>query len=159
MAARVLADNGVEDFLILEAADRIGGRLMKHEFAGLTVECGAGWVAGVGGHTINPIWELANKHNLRTCYSDYSNVVFNICDSSGARVTGSVAAASYELAVDSANRALAIEADSSMVDGTADANSVLPLENIKSQEFVPSTPLELAIDYILHDFEMAGMLS
>jgi hypothetical protein len=60
--------------------------------------------------------------------------VFNICDSSGARVTGSVAAASYELAVDSANRALAIEADSSMVDGTADANSVLPLENIKSQE-------------------------
>ena len=81
MAAKILADSGVGDFLILEAADRIGGRLMKHEFGGLTVEGGAGWVAGVGGHKMNPIWELANKHSLRTCYSDYSNAAFNIYDS------------------------------------------------------------------------------
>jgi polyamine oxidase len=150
MAAKVLAENGVEDFLILEAADRIGGRLMKHQFAGLTVEGGAGWVTGVGGTKINPILELANKHSLHICYSDYSNAAFNIYDSSGARVPGSVAAASYQLAVDSANRALAIESASTMVDGRGVANYVSSLE-----EFVPSTPLELAIDYILHDFEMA----
>lgn len=149
MSAKVLADNGTKDFLILEASDRIGGRLMKHEFAGLTVESGAGWVAGVGGNNMNPIWELAKKHSLRTCYSDYSNAIFNIYDPCGARIPGSVTAASYDLAVDSANRALAIEAASTVV------NSVSPLEELKSEEFVPSTPLELAIDYILHDFEMA----
>jgi polyamine oxidase len=134
MAARVLADNGVEDFLILEAADRIGGRLMKHEFAGLTVESGAGWVAGVGGNNVNPIWELANKHSLRTCYSDYSNAAFNIYDPSGARVPGSVAAASYDLAVDSANRALAIEAASTTVDGRTVGSSISSLEELKSDE-------------------------
>lgn len=80
MAAKVLADNGVEDFLILEAADRIGGRLMKHQFAGLTVEGGGGWVAGVAGTKMNPVWELAKKHSLRICYSDYSNATFNIYD-------------------------------------------------------------------------------
>ena len=47
MAAKILADSGVGDFFILEA-DRTGGRLMKHEFGGLMVEGGAGWVAGVG---------------------------------------------------------------------------------------------------------------
>ena len=82
MAAKILADSGVGDFFILAAAaDRTGGRLMKHEFGGLTVEGGAGWVAGVGGHKMNPIWELANKHSFRTCYSDYSNAAFNIYDS------------------------------------------------------------------------------
>ena len=80
MAAKVLADNGIRDFLILEATDRIGGRVMKHEFAGHTVEGGAGWVAGVGGNSMNPIWHLANQHGLHTCYSDYSNARFNIYD-------------------------------------------------------------------------------
>lgn len=80
MSVKVLADNGTKDFLILEALDRIDGRLMKHEFAGLTVESGAGWVAGVGDNNMNPIWEPAKKHSLRTCYSDYSNAIFNIYD-------------------------------------------------------------------------------
>lgn len=155
VAAKVLAENGIEDFLILEAADRIGGRLMKHEFAGFTVECGAGWVAGVGGSKLNPIWELVYKHNLRTYYSDYSNAAFNIYDQSGARVPGSVAAACYQLAVNSANRAWAIEAVSRIADGTARANPDLPLQETKIQEVIPSTPLELAIDFCLHDFEMA----
>lgn len=155
VAAKVLAENGIEDFLILEATDRIGGRLMKHEFAGFTVECGAGWVAGVGGHKLNPIWELVTKHSIRTRYSDYSNAAFNIYEQSGARVPGSVAAACYESAVDSANRALATEAASRMVDGTATANPDPPLKDNIIHEVILSTPLELAIDYALHDFEMA----
>jgi len=55
--------------------------------------------------------------NLTTCVYD-----------SGARIPESVAAPSYELAVDSANRALAIEAASTV------ANFVSPLEELKSQE-------------------------
>lgn len=46
----------------------------------------------------------------------------------GARGPGSVTAASYDLAVDSANRVLAIEAASTVV------NSVSPLEELKSEE-------------------------
>ncbi|CAM8932636.1 unnamed protein product [Rhodiola kirilowii] len=79
-AAKVLAENGVDDIFILEASDRIGGRIRKEDFGGVSVELGAGWIAGVGGKETNPIWELAQKANLRTCFSDYSNVRYNIYD-------------------------------------------------------------------------------
>lgn len=76
----MLAENGVDDFVILEAADKIGGRIRKTDFAGATVELGAGWIAGVGGEQVNPIWEMARHSNLRTCFSDYTNARYNIYD-------------------------------------------------------------------------------
>lgn len=79
-AAKVLVDNGVDDVLILEAEDRIGGRIRKEQFGGVTVELGAGWIAGVGGKQSNPVWELACHSNLRTCFSDYSTTRYNIYD-------------------------------------------------------------------------------
>ncbi|KAL5995277.1 hypothetical protein ACLOJK_025335 [Asimina triloba] len=79
-AAKVLAENGVEDLVILEASDRIGGRIRTEDFGGLKVEIGAGWIQGVGGRESNPVWELACKTGLRTCYSDYSNARYNIYD-------------------------------------------------------------------------------
>lgn len=79
-AAKHLADNGVEDIIILEASDSIGGRIRKQHFSGHTVELGAGWIAGVGGKDTNPIWELAKRAGLRTCFSDYSNARYNIYD-------------------------------------------------------------------------------
>ena len=79
-AAKVLAQNGVEDILILEASDSTGGRIKKHNFGNISVELGAGWIAGVGGKEPNPVWELAAQSGLRTCFSDYSNARYNIYD-------------------------------------------------------------------------------
>lgn len=79
-AAKVLAENGIDDLVILEASDRIGGRIRKENFGGVSVELGAGWIAGVGGKESNPVWELASESNLRTCFSDYSNARYNIYD-------------------------------------------------------------------------------
>ncbi|XLR13989.1 hypothetical protein S83_007172, partial [Arachis hypogaea] len=79
-AAKVLAENGIHDLLILEASDRIGGRIRKETFGGVSVELGAGWIAGVGGKESNPVWELAAKSGLRTFFSDYSNARYNIYD-------------------------------------------------------------------------------
>lgn len=70
----------MEDLLILEASDQIGGRIRKEDFGGVSVELGAGWIAGVGGKESNPVWELANETGLRTCFSDYSNARYNIYD-------------------------------------------------------------------------------
>lgn len=74
----MLAKNGVEDFIILEASDRIGGRIRKENFGGVSVELGAGWIVGVGGRESNPVWELAAESDLRTCFSDYTNARYNI---------------------------------------------------------------------------------
>lgn len=112
-AAKQLADNGVKDILILEASDRIGGRIRKECFAGVPVELGAGWIAGVGGKESNPVWELANRAGLRTCFSDYSNARYNIYDRSGKIFPSGVAADSYKKAVDSAIQRLNNEADNS----------------------------------------------
>ncbi|KAG7602145.1 unnamed protein product [Arabidopsis thaliana] len=142
-AAKVLVENGVEDVLILEATDRIGGRIHKQNFGDVPVELGAGWIAGVGGKESNPVWELASRFNLRTCFSDYTNARFNIYDRSGKIFPTGIASDSYKKAVDSA---------------------ILKLKSLEAQcsgqvaEEAPSspkTPIELAIDFILHDFEMA----
>jgi len=79
-AAKVLAENGVKDLVILDASDRIGGRIRKEKFGGVSVELGAGWIVGVGGKESNPIWELATEFGLRTCFADYTNVRYNISD-------------------------------------------------------------------------------
>lgn len=148
-AAKVLAENGVDDVVILEAADRIGGRLRKEEFGGVNVELGAGWIAGVGGQQSNPIWELASHSDLRTCFSDYSFAPYNIYDQrfvnfalsisssvhdynrrfylfiyfcSGKKYPIAIAADSYQKAVDSAIQKLNSREDSHCI--TADPETM-----------------------------------
>ncbi|KAK5811043.1 hypothetical protein PVK06_026362 [Gossypium arboreum] len=145
-AAKVLADNGIADLLILEASGRIGGRIRKESFGGVSVELGAGWIAGVGGKASNPVWEIASKFGLRTCFSDYSNARYNIYDRSGKIFPSAIAADSYKKAVDSAIQKLR----------DLESNSVEDVANGAELPLTAKTPIELAIDFILHDFEMAG---
>ncbi|XVF33703.1 hypothetical protein REPUB_Repub17cG0191000 [Reevesia pubescens] len=144
-AAKVLAENGIEDLVILEASDRIGGRIRKENFGGVSVELGAGWIAGVGGKESNPVWELGAQLGLRTCFSDYSNARYNIYDRSGKIFPSGIAADSYNKAVDSAIQKLR----------ELEANSIDDASNRTELTLTPKTPIELAIDFILHDFEMA----
>lgn len=53
-AAHHLERLGIDDILLLEAGDRLGGRLHSLPFAGCTVEAGAQWVRGCAG---NPLFE------------------------------------------------------------------------------------------------------
>ncbi|KAL9231246.1 hypothetical protein vseg_006497 [Gypsophila vaccaria] len=139
-AAKHLSDNGVHDLVILEASHRIGGRLQKHSFGGVSVEVGAGWIAGVGGNHLNPLSQLANLTSLRTCFSDYSYAPFNIYAPRGGIYPSGIAAESYKKAVQSAMERLNNQAHHTPP--PAPDNSC------------PKTPMELAIDFILHDFEM-----
>ncbi|KAI9435405.1 amine oxidase [Lactarius indigo] len=101
IAARMLAAQGIADFLIVEARDELGGRMRSTTFGApgrqLTVELGANWIHGTQENDgpANPIFELALKHNLRTVEShphtsittydvngavDYLDVVHNAMD-------------------------------------------------------------------------------
>ncbi|KAF8263148.1 amine oxidase [Lactarius quietus] len=76
IAARTLAAQGITDFLIVEARDELGGRMRSTTFGApnrqLTVELGANWIHGTqeGDGPVNPIFELARKHNLGVVDSD-----------------------------------------------------------------------------------------
>jgi spermine oxidase len=61
-AANHLFSNGIFDVKILEARNRIGGRIISIEMDKQTkIELGANWIHGVLG---NPIFELAMEHKL-----------------------------------------------------------------------------------------------
>ncbi|XP_071955502.1 uncharacterized protein [Antedon mediterranea] len=80
-AAQTLVYNGVEDFVILEAADRIGGRVHDIEFGGIRVERGANWAQPVDGIVQKLVWE----EGMQTHQSNwFSMVVYN---STGHNVT------------------------------------------------------------------------
>ncbi|KAM1285749.1 hypothetical protein EV1_028297 [Malus domestica] len=142
-AAKVLIENGVEDVVILEASDRIGGRIRKQDFGGVSVELGAGWIVGVGGTELNPVLDLALKSNLRTIFSDYSNARYNIYDRSGKIFPRGLVEETYKKEVESAVQKLKkLEA------GGGD------FSNVTEPPTTQKTPIELAIDFTLHDFEM-----
>ncbi|XP_026409866.1 polyamine oxidase-like [Papaver somniferum] len=73
-AAKTLPDAAIKNILILEATNRVGGRIKKTNFAGSSVELGANWVEGVKGDQVNPIWTMVNKIGLKTYYSDFDHL-------------------------------------------------------------------------------------
>ncbi|KAG7299017.1 hypothetical protein JYU34_017492 [Plutella xylostella] len=60
-AANHLQKNGIEDFKILEARKRVGGRIVSIPIKNHNVELGANWIHGV---LDNPIFELAMANGL-----------------------------------------------------------------------------------------------
>ncbi|XP_045465343.1 spermine oxidase [Harmonia axyridis] len=60
-AAYHLTKNGISDFILLEARNRIGGRIIQIRMGNEKVELGANWIHGVLG---NPIYELAMHYGL-----------------------------------------------------------------------------------------------
>lgn len=76
-AARTLHDQGIDDFIVIEASHEVGGRMLSHTFGEpgrqYTVELGANWVQGTrtGDGPENPVWALSKKHGLDTRFSSY----------------------------------------------------------------------------------------
>ena len=68
-AARTLVDKGLS-VIVLEARNRIGGRMWTDTSLGLPLDLGASWIHGVDG---NPITELAKQFGVKTVASDYDN--------------------------------------------------------------------------------------
>ncbi|MBK7316068.1 FAD-dependent oxidoreductase [Candidatus Villigracilis affinis] len=68
-AARTLADKGVS-VILLEARNRIGGRMWTDTSLGLPLDLGASWIHGVKG---NPITALAKQFGVETVVTDYDN--------------------------------------------------------------------------------------
>ena len=72
-AANSLQARGAKFVLILEAKNRIGGRLYTDNVLGAPFEVGAGWIHGPSNR--NPIKKLANKIKSKTFVTDDNNYV------------------------------------------------------------------------------------
>ena len=70
-AADYLIDDG-NDVLVLEARDRIGGRIWSYSWNGVTIEEGANWIhTSIG----NPLSELADRHGFSTYKTQLNSMV------------------------------------------------------------------------------------
>lgn len=88
-AAELLTKEGFEDFIVLEARGRLGGRIWKKDFMGYGVEMGANWIHGQ--HNIgydpddasatpeftNPVWDFKQKNPtvLEGEFTDYESEI------------------------------------------------------------------------------------
>jgi monoamine oxidase len=82
-AARVLKAKGYS-VLILEARNRIGGRIWTDNSLGTPLDLGASWIHGI---TNNPIKQLADQFKLKTLKTDYkANQIYK---NDGAPITNS----------------------------------------------------------------------
>ena len=77
ICARQLIDAG-EDVFILEASNRIGGRIRSEQFENDTLDLGASWIHGIEN---NPIWNIVIKNNIQTEVFNY--LAFRIFDENG----------------------------------------------------------------------------
>ncbi|XP_071809334.1 uncharacterized protein [Asterias amurensis] len=81
-ASRILHDAGMDDFIIIEGADQIGGRVRSTTFANRSIEIGAGWTYG----PVRPmVYKLVNDLNLERRASNYESLIFR--NSTGDNVT------------------------------------------------------------------------
>ena len=69
-AARRLADLDY-DVIVLEARERVGGRVWTDRSLGLPLDLGASWIHGVNG---NPLTELADEINAPRVVTDYDSL-------------------------------------------------------------------------------------
>ncbi|KAI6145944.1 hypothetical protein BKA82DRAFT_4162829 [Pisolithus tinctorius] len=78
IAARTLHERGIDDFVIVEAKHEFGGRMAKQTFgvngSEYVIEKGANWIHGTqtDDGPANPVWLLAEKHNLSMVASNLS---------------------------------------------------------------------------------------
>jgi polyamine oxidase len=86
-ADRRLADEGVE-VTVLEARDRVGGRIRTDRSLGVAIDLGAAWIHGTED---NPIAALADDAESETVTTDYDSLV--LLDAEGGELSEDAAVA------------------------------------------------------------------
>ena len=155
--ARVLGAAGAR-VLVLEAAQRVGGRLHSGELragSGTTVEWGANWVQGAS--AANPIHQLAMGELRLRARPDDGKTAIGRCYGGGIDLTA--AAGQVARSLDAATDAMEEEAAgvAAAAGAAAGGEADLSIEAaLRAAGWHAASPLEAAVEWMRYDFEYAA---
>ena len=149
-AARRLSQSGINDFLILEQRDQIGGRVQSTQFAGTTVELGPQWVFSVDQsvpeESQQPLWPLIQKCNVSLREAPLGALPNKFYTSEGEDLSSSPelfsALQGFTLASLRANEILV---------GLRDGEDLTAAAGLRESGWSPRTPIEEAAEFIRFD--------
>uniref|UniRef100_A0A0D9XIZ8 Amine oxidase domain-containing protein n=1 Tax=Leersia perrieri TaxID=77586 RepID=A0A0D9XIZ8_9ORYZ len=158
-AGQRLSDAGISDFMILEATDRIGGRIHKTEFAGMNVEMGANWVEGVNIdpaddkiNKVNPIWTMVHDElKLNTSLSNYDHLASNTYMEEGGLYDEGFVQKTINRADEVQKYGDRLSSNEKYGDIT-----VMAMQRFHDHlPYGPTKPVDMVIDYYTNDYEFA----
>lgn len=141
-AAQVLSESGINNFLLIEGKDRIGGRMKNMSFHGTTIELGANWIQGVKN---NPLIALAKKYGLKGKVETSSYVIRN---ATGTNVTEKGDRKLYNQVLDRMELMRRERKKKKMED-------ISYRVGLSLAGWRPRSPEETAMEYYMLDFEYA----
>ena len=151
-AGNILHKNGINKFLILEARDRIGGRIRSEKFAGDVIELGANWVHGTAEsnkHGENPTLTMTVDCGIKGVQMNYMDkwVIMTDKDILG---FGNGGLLDVYLKFKSAKEAVKAQSKHLKKFHLPDINME---EAYKENGWYPTTPLEKTYQYWYHDLD------
>ncbi|KAI8085106.1 uncharacterized protein BX664DRAFT_375578 [Halteromyces radiatus] len=134
---------GINDFVMIEARDTLGGRAQNVKFANnVTIELGCNWVQALGS---NPINILREKHGLVTAPTNYSDIAY--IDDKGKKISnGFEVYNKFQDLYDKVDQLGVKRLKNNLVD--LSGRTALSLAG-----WFAKTPLEEAIEYFTYDWE------
>ncbi|XP_077984537.1 uncharacterized protein LOC144439142 [Glandiceps talaboti] len=148
-AAQTLHSNGIQDFIILEGDNDIGGRVKSMDFGGTRINLGANWIH-FGNTSTNSIWQLKEKYNIMGKHADYDDLI--ILDSAGNNVTD-YADVYWELLENATASDDVYNLLDQMQMGIVPDMSVRSVWKIGG--WSPRSPIAKVVEYFEHDAEFA----
>lgn len=74
-AAKVLLENDITDFYVLEGQDYIGGRIHAMQFEDVTIETGANWLHFLDDEDTAPLMKRMEEAEMGGVSTDYSDFI------------------------------------------------------------------------------------
>ena len=74
-AGKILLENNITDFYILEGQDYIGGRIHAMQLEGVTIETGANWLHFLNDEDTTPLVKRMEEAEMGGVSSNYSDFI------------------------------------------------------------------------------------
>ena len=152
-AAERLSEMGIDNFLIVDQRDQIGGRVQTAEFGGGIVELGPQWLLGTDIDSTDmrhPLYEFVTRCNIQVRDAPFLSLGTISYNSQGENITQEVAARNVDFAA-----AQAPDVVRSVLDALPEDEDMSLSQGLRIGGWNPRTEFDEHVEYLSVDFPIA----